>query len=99
MRAVQVEEKAASLNSNDCFVLETPKATYLWYGKVSKLVIYFNLRQFADNESSKDQKGVLSGLLRRYTPTHVCGCSVAEMMPMHAVVVSNHRLLFLKLLL
>jgi hypothetical protein len=33
MRAVQVEEKAASLNSNDSFVLETPKATYLWYGK------------------------------------------------------------------
>ena len=34
-RAVQVEEKASSLNSNDCFVLETPKATYIWYGKVS----------------------------------------------------------------
>jgi hypothetical protein len=32
-RAVQVEEKASSLNSNDCFVLETPKATYIWYGK------------------------------------------------------------------
>ncbi len=34
-RAVQVEEKASSLNSNDCFVLETPKCTYIWYGKVS----------------------------------------------------------------
>lgn len=34
-RAVQVEEKASSLNSNDCFVLETPQATYIWYGKVS----------------------------------------------------------------
>ena len=33
-RAVQVEEKASSLNSNDCFVLETPQATYIWYGKV-----------------------------------------------------------------
>lgn len=32
-RAVQVEEKASSLNSNDCFVLETPQATYIWYGK------------------------------------------------------------------
>jgi len=32
-RAVQVEEKASSLNSNDCFVLETPKCTYIWYGK------------------------------------------------------------------
>ena len=34
-RAVQVEEKASSLNSNDCFVLETPDCTYIWYGKVS----------------------------------------------------------------
>ena len=33
-RAVQVEEVASSLNSNDCFVLETPPATYIWYGKV-----------------------------------------------------------------
>lgn len=32
-RAVQVEEVATSLNSNDCFVLETPEATYIWYGK------------------------------------------------------------------
>ena len=35
-RAVQVEEKASSLNSNDCFVLDTPGETYIWYGKVSK---------------------------------------------------------------
>ena len=34
-RAVQVEEKASSLNSNDCFVLETPDETYIWYGKVN----------------------------------------------------------------
>ena len=34
-RAVQVEEVAASLNTNDCFVLETPVETYIWYGKVS----------------------------------------------------------------
>ena len=33
-RAVQVEEAASSLNSNDCFVLETPDCTYVWYGKV-----------------------------------------------------------------
>lgn len=32
-RAVQVEEVAASLNTNDCFVLETPVETYIWYGK------------------------------------------------------------------
>ncbi|XP_065886890.1 gelsolin, cytoplasmic-like [Dysidea avara] len=32
-RAVQVPEVAASLNSNDCFVLETPGDTYIWYGK------------------------------------------------------------------
>ena len=32
-RAVQVAEKAVSLNSGDCFVLETPAQLYLWYGK------------------------------------------------------------------
>ncbi|XP_065196532.1 gelsolin, cytoplasmic-like [Sycon ciliatum] len=33
VKAVQVTEKASSLNSNDVFVLETPKATYVWNGK------------------------------------------------------------------
>ena len=33
-RAVQVEAKAASLNSNDCFVLLASSDTYIWYGKV-----------------------------------------------------------------
>ena len=31
-RAVQVEEKAASLNSGDCFVLQTPATVYVWKG-------------------------------------------------------------------
>jgi hypothetical protein len=33
-RAVQVPEKAASLCSDDVFVLETPAKTYIWIGKV-----------------------------------------------------------------
>ncbi|XP_064474510.1 gelsolin, cytoplasmic-like isoform X1 [Ornithodoros turicata] len=33
VRAVQVAEVAASLNSEDVFVLETPKTTYLWIGE------------------------------------------------------------------
>lgn len=32
-RAVQLPEKASSLNSDDAFVLETPGKTYLWIGK------------------------------------------------------------------
>jgi hypothetical protein len=32
-RAVQVPEKASSLNSGDCFVLETPATQYIWFGK------------------------------------------------------------------
>jgi villin 1/advillin len=32
-RAVQVEEKAASLNSSDCFVLLTPPTMFVWLGK------------------------------------------------------------------
>ena len=31
-RAVQVEEKTASLNSGDCFVLRTPTVVHLWEG-------------------------------------------------------------------
>eukprot|EP00164_Ancoracysta_twista_P003232 GFYU01004318.1.p1 GENE.GFYU01004318.1~~GFYU01004318.1.p1 ORF type:complete len:812 (-),score=336.28 GFYU01004318.1:98-2533(-) len=34
-RAVQVEEKAASLNSGDCFILLTPDTQYVWLGKGS----------------------------------------------------------------
>lgn len=32
-RVIQVAEKAASLNSNDVFVLETPQRTFIWLGK------------------------------------------------------------------
>jgi hypothetical protein len=32
-RAIQVEEEAASLNSGDVFILETPKQCFLWFGK------------------------------------------------------------------
>lgn len=35
VRAEQVPEVAASLNSGDVFVLETPKMTYIWIGKES----------------------------------------------------------------
>jgi hypothetical protein len=52
-RAVQVEEKAPSLNSNDCFVLETPKATYIWYGKGCS----GDERQLADNLSKSISPG------------------------------------------
>lgn len=34
VRAEQRQEVAASLNSDDVFVLETPAKTYLWTGKV-----------------------------------------------------------------
>jgi len=33
VRAIQVPEVTASLNSDDVFVLETPSATYLWLGR------------------------------------------------------------------
>ena len=42
-RAVQVEEVAGSLNSNDCFILETPASTYVWYGKVNILLNCFSM--------------------------------------------------------
>ena len=31
-RAIQVAERAASLNSGDCFILETPEKLFLWFG-------------------------------------------------------------------
>lgn len=34
-RAVQVPETCDSLNEEDVFVLETPKQTFIWMGKVS----------------------------------------------------------------
>ena len=37
VRAEQVAEVAASLNTDDVFVLETPAATYIWNGKVRDL--------------------------------------------------------------
>ena len=33
VRATQVEETASALASDDVFILETPKNTYIWYGK------------------------------------------------------------------
>ena len=44
-RAVQVEEKASFLNSNDCFVLETPECTYIWYGKVNARLLETSVPQ------------------------------------------------------
>lgn len=38
MRAIQVAEVAASLNSDDVFVLETPSKTYQWNGVVSQII-------------------------------------------------------------
>jgi hypothetical protein len=34
VRAVQVEEKASSLNSDDSYYLVTPSTDFLWFGKV-----------------------------------------------------------------
>jgi villin 1/advillin len=34
-RAVEVESKAASLNSDDAFVLSTPNSVMVWYGKIA----------------------------------------------------------------
>lgn len=33
-RAIQLPEKAESLNSDDAYILEIPGKTYLWIGKV-----------------------------------------------------------------
>ena len=36
-KATEVPARASSLNTNDVFLLKTPAASYLWYGKVSPL--------------------------------------------------------------
>ena len=38
VRAEQRPEVAASLNSDDVFILETPEKTYIWCGKVSSFL-------------------------------------------------------------
>lgn len=40
-KAFEVPVRAASLNSNDVFVLKTPSSCYLWYGKVVFELIVF----------------------------------------------------------
>lgn len=51
-RAVQVEEKASSLNSGDCFVLLTPDTMYLWEGKGSNIT---------EKNTSKNVSKVMKG--------------------------------------
>lgn len=41
VRTVQVPEVAASLSSDDVFILETPSTTYLWLGKVTNIFTAF----------------------------------------------------------
>ena len=33
IRAIQVKERCSSLNSGDCFILESPQGLFLWFGK------------------------------------------------------------------
>jgi len=42
LRTVQVPEKAESLNSGDCFVLVTPKNTFIWEGSGASAVEKFD---------------------------------------------------------
>jgi len=50
-RAIQVEEKPVSLNGGDCFMLETPKQLYLWFGKGCN----GDEREFTNNMAGKIQ--------------------------------------------
>ena len=42
--SIQVPRRAASLNSGDIFVLETPQIVYLWIGRVSTVSFYSSLK-------------------------------------------------------
>ncbi|XP_059094950.1 gelsolin, cytoplasmic-like isoform X1 [Tigriopus californicus] len=52
VRAVQVEEKAASLNSDDTFILETPSKTFIWKGQ----------------GTSDDEKEIARGMIEVVSP-------------------------------
>jgi len=51
-RAVQVEEKAVSLNSGDCFVLLTPDVMYIWEGKGANIT---------EKATAKKISGIMKG--------------------------------------
>jgi villin 1/advillin len=57
-RGVQVEEKAHSLNSGDCFALLTPRVIYIWQGKGSNAT---------ERKTAQGIAGVLKGA-RTVTP-------------------------------
>lgn len=60
IRAMEVEKRAASLNSNDVFVLFTPSITYIWAGKGSTGDEREMARQIA-NLTSKDPTLISEG--------------------------------------
>lgn len=60
-RAVQVEETAASLNSNDSFVLETPKGTFVWFGKGCSGDERETAKKVASVVSKKGAENVMEG--------------------------------------
>ena len=60
-RAIQVPVKAASLNSTDVFVLETPSSLYLWSGNSSSGDEREYAKSVAQRISSKEQTVIPEG--------------------------------------
>lgn len=59
VRCIQVDLTATSLNSNDAFILVTPRGSYVWFGK----------RATGDErEFAKAATGSISELAKRYEP-------------------------------
>jgi len=68
VRAVQVEEKAASLNAGDCFILESPARLYLWFGtgclkeeRAFTIATYKNIDRMNPKHLSADPEVVMEG--------------------------------------
>lgn len=60
-RAIEVECKASSLNSNDVFVLQSTKAVYIWAGKGSTGDEREMAKQLASRSAAKEQNLVSEG--------------------------------------
>ncbi|XP_041824658.1 villin-1 [Melanotaenia boesemani] len=60
-RAIEVQARASSLNSNDVFVLKTPQSSFLWYGKGCSGDERVMGRAVSDVLSRQDKQVVMEG--------------------------------------
>lgn len=60
-KAIEVDVRASSLNSNDCFVLDSPKGCFIWFGKNCSGDEQELARSVAKRIAKRDSENFLEG--------------------------------------